>query len=563
MHQKHKSSILVALLLSFALIGCGGESTNTTSESGQTQTTSGSNPTQGDEGSPAEPQHAMNYGIYIHADPLDYRQYELAPLSQEDFDALSETQKYQVALKLYGSLYYGTTYTRLSQSIHSGAFIAQTRALFDRPNTEEEMSTLETTVNRYRGEYESGTISPLLARLYHMKPGVAYLNRWAAYVLSQTILFSPAYELDTVYTVDSVTVYSSLVRAFDEGQSLPWVTFTHMMTDENWRRFRSPEDNGREMLEIYNMDFDDTHVPLAATALKNWHLDRRSQTLVVTLDTNHQPISNLFPGKTVKSGIDFYAAIVSNPHFIQTVATRLVDIYFPSFSAAQKKQTANTLVSSHPQTWVGLLKQIIYSKAYLLSSDKPKSFEEAFYPIAKSLKWHPHYNSFRDIYTNLNRMHQATMRYKLGRKNEVPLDTQSFAWFHKTLRENVMTRYERPDHTDFNDWGGGWPLMGLFKDLGSNLESENATEDARVAHIANTLFRTTIGRAPNTTELRFFQDLIDADKYNEHTFRNFRWWNLGTNEDHDDDLKERGYLASVILDYLSRLSDTYLFNAIQ
>ena len=557
MNQKKRYSILIALLLSLTLIGCGGGNTETSPESSPTQPTSGSGTPQ------AEPQRAMNYGIYIHADPLNYRQYTLIPLTQADFDRLSETQKYQVALKLYGSLFYGTTYANLTRSIHSGAFVAQTRALFDRPNTEEEMAALETTVNAYRGEYDSGTIAPLLARLYHMKPGTAYLNRWAAYVLSQTILFSPAYELDSVYTVDSVTVYSSLVRAFDEGQSLPWVTFTHMMTNENWRRFRSPEDNGREMLEIYNMDFNDAHVPLAATALKNWHLDRRSQTLLVTLDANRQPISNLFPGKTIKNGIDFYAAIVSNPHFIQTVATRLVEIYFPSFSTAQKKQTVDTLVSSHPQTWAGLLKQIVYSKAYLLDAAKPKSFEEAFYPIAKSLHWHPHHNSFRDIYTNLNRMHQATMRYKLGRKSEVPLDTQSFAWFHKTLRENVMIRYESPDHTDFDDWGGGWPLMELFRDLGSTLESEDATEDARVAYIADTLFHTTIGRAPNSTELRFFQDLIDADKYNEHTFHNFPWWNLGTNDDHDDDLKERGYLASVILDYLSRLSNTYLFNAIK
>jgi hypothetical protein len=38
---------------------------------------------------------------------------------------------------------------------------------------------------------------------------------------------------------------------------------------------------------------------------------------------------------------------------------------------------------------------------------------------------------------------------------------------------------------------------------------------------------------------------------------------MGTNEKHDDDIKERGYLASVVLDYLSRLSNTYLFDSIK
>ena len=548
-------SLFLVLLGSFFLLGCDGKvpadvDANTTAGNDGNTTT-------------VEDTRSMNYGIELYADQLDYAQYRLPPLSQEDFDQLSETQKYKVALKLYGTFYYGVSETELSRTVHSGAFIDQTRARFDRPNSEEMLSTLEETVARYRGEYEAGTIAPMLARLYHMQPGKAYLNRWAAYVLTQTILFSPAYELDTVYTVDAMSVYSSLVRSFDEGQSMPWVTFTHMMTDENWRRFRSPEDNGREMLEIYNMDFDDAHVPLAATALKNWHLDRRSRTLLVSLDDNRKPIRDLFAGKTIKNGTDFYAAIVSNPNFVRTVVTRLVDIYFPAFSSSRKKQTIDQLVASHPRTWVGLLKQIVYSKAYLLDSAKPKSFEEAFYPIAKSLDWHPHYNSFRDLYTNLNRMHQATMRYKLGRKSEVPLDTQSFAWFHKTLRESVMTRYESPEHSDFDSWGAGWPLMELFRDLGSDLESEDASENDRVAYIVTTLFRTTIGRKPNATELRFFQDLIDADKYNEHNYHNFRWWNMGTNEDHDDDIKERGYLAGVVLDYLSRLSDTYLFDSIK
>ncbi len=551
--------LAMAVMASVTIAGCGG---------GGAATSTGS--VAGSQGSAV-----TLYGIPVTAQELPTQKYGLQPMDDGTFNALSEEKRFEVALKLYGTLYYGVGFDELNASVNSGTFISDAHALFEKENSDAELAATEEKIRYFEYGYgDAKLVAKMLARLYTLAPGKAYFNRWAAYVLSQTILFSPAYELDTVYTVDAIDVYGDLVRDFDEGFSMQWITFTHMMTDENWRRFRSPEDNGREMLEIYTMDFNDAHVPLAGKALKNWQLDRRSDTLVVTLDENVEPIDGLFPGKSIKNGVDFYSELVKQPTFVPTVTRRLVDLYFPNDSEARKRTIVNSIVASHPKTWTGLLKQIVFSKEYLLNSAKTKSFEEAFFPLAKSLKWVPKYHSFYYLARNLDNMHQSTMRYKLGRKVEVPLDSQSFAWFHKTIRESVMVNYETNASLESSD--DGWSLTEMFENLPADLiqpeeldergRRQNlwyANERRRAAYIIDRLFMTVVGRHPSDEEKNFLTDMIDDQKYNADTFDNIRWYDLSGNSNPEYDLKERGYFAQMVLNYLSRLSLVYEFEAVK
>ncbi|WP_456451439.1 hypothetical protein, partial [Hydrogenimonas sp.] len=150
------------------------------------------------------------YSIPVLAKELPLSQYGLKPLTDSEFENLSDEQKYKVAIKLYGSLFYGIDFDRFGQTVLSGRFIRDTWELFNRENTPAQIAAVEAKVAEYY--HDDGYYNPyklmgqMLARLYEMEPGKAYVNRWAAYVLTQTILFSPAYELDTVYTVDSVDV---------------------------------------------------------------------------------------------------------------------------------------------------------------------------------------------------------------------------------------------------------------------------------------------------------------------------------------------------------------------
>ena len=82
-------------------------------------------------------------------------------------------------------------------------------------------------------------------------------------------------------------------------------------------------------------------------------------------------------------------------------------------------------------------------------------------------------------------------------------------------------------------------------------------------YITQTLFVPMTGREATATEVQFFKDLVDPDKYNSDTFRNFRWNRLVNNEDPEDDVKHRKDFAMMVLDYISRLNNTYAFEAVR
>jgi len=56
----------------------------------------------------------------------------------------------------------------------------------------------------------------------------------------------------------------------------------------------------------------------------------------------------------------------------------LVDNFFFSSSEALKVEITNSIVSSHPEHWEDVLKQIIFSEEYLLRNSRAKKAEETF-----------------------------------------------------------------------------------------------------------------------------------------------------------------------------------------
>ena len=110
----------------------------------------------------------------------------------------------------------------------------------------------------------------------------------------------------------------------------------------------------------------------------------------------------------------------------------------------KRTHIANTVVSSKPETWHDILMQIVFSEAYLLHSEQAKSAEEVFFPLTKKMDFKHYQRTMYYFKDALDDMHQATMRYKLGKLKRVPLDTLSFANYHKYIRESVMLRKSRP-----------------------------------------------------------------------------------------------------------------------
>ena len=390
----------------------------------------------------------------------------------------------------------------------------------------------------------------ILARFYALE----YLDRhflinWISYILTQTIMFSPAYELESSHEPNTERVYNRLVRSLEDEASMRYVTYLHMMSSDNWRRFRSPEDNGREMMEIFLLDFDDAKVPLAGRALQNWKLDRDNDTLVIGLNENDKPIS-LF-NTTVYNGDDFYRELAKSNTFTKGVVHRLVDFFFTTHSVVKKEQITSKIISSKPETWQDILVQIVFSKEFLLHSDRAKSAEELFYSLMHKIEY-KHYNrTFQYFFRALEEMHQASMKYKLGKLERIPLDTLSFINYHKYIREQVMTRKVNSDKlNNYTQWGSyGWkPSFIAEENFTLNQNDPKATLSSFVDH----LFQSTISRKATAGELKLFEDhmlkIVEGKVEYVYEF---------------DLLTERkSNAALLVLDYISRLTELYTFKKV-
>ena len=489
---------------------------------------------------------------------------------------LSKDDRMMVVHKLFASMYYGVKPEKVMQFVDSETFPSDFQKMFTKSIGQEKLKEIESKLDYFsdydRGDSGKKQISHILARLYYLEPSKEYLNRWSAYILTQTILFSPAIELNTVLDEDAISVYDNLVLDMDRGVSIPDSTYNHITSQSNWRRFRSPEDNGREMLEIYLMDFDDSHVPLAAKALQNWHLDRKKN-LIIGDNENTEPITNLFANKTIYNGYDYYDSLVQDPRFMPTVTRRLVQIYFPNFSEQEQESIVNALLERNPNTWSDLLFDIVMSEKYLLESTRLASFEELFFPIVKSIPWIAKAKSFEILQTKMSYMKQACMRYKLGRPTKVADDTESLAVRHSAMRGFlILNPNGQPDNmTNFDD---GISFNTAFPNLPQSLILENEfvnnkktdlwyeQERVRSQYIIDLYMVLLTGRVATDEEKEQLSDIIDDRLYDKETFKNRRIIDLYS-LDSSRTIWSRGQFIYSLFDYISRLSDTYQLKAIK
>lgn len=381
-----------------------------------------------------------------------------------------------------------------------------------------------------------------------------FFHNWVAYILTQTIMFSPASELLSTHTPNIANIYTNLVTMLENKSGMRFITYTHMSSQENWRRFRSPEDNGREMLEIYLFDFNDLNVPLAAQALQNWRLNSDGNTLEVGLNRNTEPLS-LF-NTTVYSGDDFYVELVKSEAFTRGVTRRLVDFFFPKKSTSERENISNAIISSEPETWQDILLQIIFSEEYLLRNNRPQGAEETFYSLAKKINFRHRTNTFMCFKNALVRMQQATMKYKLGKLNRVPLDALSFAEYHKYIRQEVMLRRANPETTDTSDWSYyGWQDSFIGFDKFEHDETDDATS---LRNFVDYLFEATIARKAKTDEHNLFKGHMIRTVGGVEVFHgHFDMFTIRTTDQDRKREEHKRNIAYIVLDYISRLEELY------
>ena len=512
-------------------------------------------------GDTSNPKYSISYkGLSFYKKDKAMSSYQLPSLSDAEFNALTPTQQRIVADKLLSTLFFGMDYAELTQKIQSETFLSDiAKGLksyrVDKAAVEEEIVDDE----KYRQDANSGRESRnILARFYAMDELDAYFyHNWIAYILTQTIMFSPAYELDSSHVPNIARVYNNLVLALEEEEGMRYISYAHMMSEDNWRRFRSPEDNGREMLEIFTLDTDDTHVPTAAKALQNWKLDRDNDTLVVSLNENTTALK-LF-NTTIVNGDDFYRELAKSSLFTKGVVTRLVDFFFHSSSASKKRQIISAIVASKPEKFQDILTQIIFSKEYLLHTSQVKSGEELFFSLTKKMHFRHNRNTFLYLNRNLEAMHQASMKYKLGKIRRVPLDTLSFANYHKYVRENILLKHSNEEKIDEYD---SYAREGWSRDFVaySNFNYDISDEMASLDSLVQYLFHTIIARDATQEELALFREHMSVPT--NRTIFTYTFDMFTTYDEYEKQESERvrreANIVRIVLDYLSRVDSVYM-----
>ena len=553
MYNKHTLLKFTSIFItSIILTNCGGGGSDDGTSSVSTSTTSATENTIYD----------LSYkGLTFYYKDMPSSDYQLNQVTNDEFNAFSEQKKLQVADKLLSTFFFGYPLKTLEKKINSGSFINDIYTGFTEDMTDKawlEEYIVNGDIFR-QVSYNEQVAVDILSRFFAMEDLDSYfIQNWMAYILTQTIMFSPAYELDSTSTPNIARVYNRLVSMIDSEGGMRYIGYVHMMSEDNWRRFRSPEDNGREMLEIFALDEDDSHVPIAGQALKNWKLDKDNDTLVVSLNQNTEALT-LF-STIIYNGDDFYRELVKSDLYTKGVCSRLVEFFFPNETESKKTEILNALTTSNPETWKDILIQIVFSEEYLINSKQAKSAEELFFPMAKKMNFKHQTRTFHDFKYALDEMHQATMRYKLGKLERVPLDTLSFANYHRFIRERVMLKNSNPkkinDYTayDRNGWDESFVDNTNFTFDGENIiESLNSFIDY--------LFKATIMRNAATEELAIFNNHMLIGTVGDQILRNE--FNMFRTD--DDPVRQREQreirkkrIATVVLDYISRLEETYM-----
>jgi len=511
----------------------------------------------------ANPKFDITYkGLTLYHKNLQEDDYRLNQLTDSEFNTFSASKQLTIANTLLSTLFFGYPQNILMNKINSGTFISDIRAGLEEDRTDKawlESLILDDEKYKQYDRWSEPQAINILSRFYAMNELDSYFfKNWTAYILTQTIMFSPAYELESTHTPNIANVYNRIVTFLNEESGMRYLTYVHMMSEDNWRRFRSPEDNGREMLEIFLHDQDDNHVPIAGQALQNWKLNTDSDTLEVSLNQNRTPLA-LF-GTTIINGDDFYRELVKSNLFTHGVTRRLVNFFFPQVSNDKKNSLIQSIVSSHPETWQDILMQIVFSEEYLLHNPRAKSIEENFFSLTKKMDYKHNRHTFYQLKESLEEMHQASMKYKLGKLNRVPLDTLSFAYYHKFLREEIFLRRSNIEKVnDYDAWSRhGWG-QGLISTENFTLYEDNTTSS--LESFIHSLFQTFVYRNAKPAELTLFKSHMlyeDSGEYYLH-------WAFNLLDTYDDAQKQvtqrenrRAYITYMVLDYLSRLETLYL-----
>ncbi|WLD57479.1 hypothetical protein NFC81_12265 [Salinispirillum sp. LH 10-3-1] len=435
-----------------------------------------------------------------------------APLSSSDYRALTPEQQYDVANKLLSSFYRGVpvdeffdlSYGMSELRLRQPDFLATTRQALNRPLLPEVRASIRaeigllpdnTPVNQSNVLYEFTTNTNDNSTVLHRQVPLAQIIEypisrdlyveWMAYFLTNTIMFSPALEMESTDAKDAAFVYGFLRNSIRNGTSIQDTVRQYLGTQSRWRVSRSAENHALEAYELFLGLFEtEEDSRRGGIACSEWRLTPESaQYQLVRSGEPNTQYQKVLDNYYILDCDDLHSLIVSHPLFIPRVTEVIVNYFLAEESAQVRSAFVASIAAAQPQTFEDIFSAILFSRHYLLHSERPLWFEENFFGTLHRLRWTVARNQGwigRPVLRHLQEhqwsalfqrnMGSAAMEYKIGRTPSVPMDAMSFASQAKAMREQVFVNNR-------NGWQGGTYSSNTTGFRGLLLEAVPRTDD--------------------------------------------------------------------------------------
>jgi len=518
-------------------------------------------------------------------------------LTQNEFNALTPEQQYQVANKLYGTFFRGisaedffdlstgtsalvpksaTFLTDAREALKTSLPLDQLQGVNDviegldeqgNPNEDDAKYEFDTESRPDRNEK---AMQIPLARIKEYPVSRDLYVQWMAYFLSNTIMYSPAVEMETADTLDAQNMYSFLTSQLKNGQSISAMVRSNLPSLKRWRVSRSSENHALEAYELYLGLFETEEDSVkGGKACRDFYLtDEASGYILSTTGNENTEPQLILDSFFVTTCTDFYDVIAGHPLITPRAVEVLVNYIYSGRSREDRVDIINSITSSGVKTYEDIFTAMLFSKEYLLNTERPRSFEENLMPLFDRLKWQPETKQndgsrggreiFESMVTNDNsRLYLGNkgwdnMTLKIGRLPDVPMDALSFANYHKAIREELLTFEQSYDGND-----DGVPGLIYIGDGGEGDDSlRDVISNMSLPDYIHFLFLNGLQRKANATELDALlvvladlnlteQDVNGVQVVRPHT----------TNNRHNN-------IAEITFDYISRLPEFYYFRAV-
>jgi len=507
------------------------------------------------------------------------------PLSNDAFNGLDPITQYRVANKLHSTFYKGMSvseYFKMESgletpvTINGGNYYARLVNRLQTDLSAEEQQRFDLSIlgsdfvetessqmlaGKYTFSRDKARELPL-ARIHVYPMSRQVYVQWMAWHLANSILFSPAADLDSAGMTDVQNVVRRLTNGIAANQTIAEIVEAHMRSEENWRRFRSPEDNTREMMEIFlGMEDQDADVPAASKACQDWYLTDENDGYKLSFTDFPNIESQQVLDSSVVTCDDFYSLVANHPNLLPTVTSTLVRYFYAEHTFAFKQNMVQAIIASQPQTFNDLFSLIVFSEEYLLNTERMLSYEESFLATAQRLRWSAREDTFRSLASGRGGLYRSdmaqmgwpTMSAKLGRVAGVATDSLSFANFHKGYREELLLdryRWSRSlgirEQESADEAARVISAQELARRQALNKQIKRLTIDELIDYLFLSVALRRASELEKTELTRIFDDNDFLRHEEERTYV------------HDGRMP---HLARMSFDYLSRLSELYYFKS--